>query len=179
MVDRNFAAIGDAAALDWLNNSDEGKEYAESLGLAVPLRPPPQEACAQGQTLPLINISNLNDGQVVHGAVEIRGQVQAPDFDRFELLYASADDAETFFPIGASLVQMPQYGTPLGNWDTRATQVPNGNYILRLAAKSLNSGFINFDLRVSVDNSISDIEPGEPAFGPTVEEIIIPTPTGG
>ena len=179
VIERNFAAIGDAAALDWLNNSDAGKEYAAGLDLALPLRPPPQEACAQGQQLPLVNISNLNAGQVAHGAVEIRGQVQAPDFDRFELLYASASAPETFFPISASLVQMPQYGSPLAVWDTRADQVPNGNVILRLAAKSLNGGAINFDLNISIDNSIAEPEPAEPAFGPTVEEIIIPTPTRG
>ncbi len=179
IVERNFAAIGDASALDWLNNSDDGKDYAASLALELPVRPPPQDACAQGQPLPLINISNLNAGQVLHGAIEIRGQVQAPDFDRFELLYASAGDPETFFPISASLVQMPQYGSPLALWDTRAAQVPDGNYILRLAAKSLEGGFINFDLNISIDNTIADPQPAEPVFGPTVEEIIIPTPTSG
>ena len=116
---------------------------------------------------------------MLHGAIEIRGQVQAPDFDRFELLYASVDQPDTFYPISASLVQMPQYATPLGVWDTVAGQVPNGNYILRLAVSSLNGGSINFDLNVKLDNSIAGAEPGEPAFGPTVEEIIIPTPTGG
>ena len=176
IVERNFAAIGDAAALDWLNNTDEGNEYAERLDLAIPVRPPPQQACAQGQPLPQINISSPNNGQVLHGAFEIRGQVQAPDFDRFELLYASVDQPESFYPISASLVQMPQYGTPLGTWDTVAGQVPNGDYILRLAASSLNGGAINFDLNITLDNSIASTEPGEPAFGPTVEEIIIPTP---
>ncbi len=179
IVERNFAAIGDAAALDWLNSTEEGKDFAERLGLGIPVRPPPQQACAQGQQLPLINISSPNEGQVLYGAVELRGQVQAPDFDRFELLYASAEQPETFYPISASLVQMPQYGTPLGTWDTVAGQVANGNYILRLAASSLNGGSINFDLNITLDNSLADAEPGEPAFGPTVEEIIIPTPTGG
>ena len=182
IIKRNFAAIGDAAALEWLNNSEDGREFAASLELELPVSPPSQDACAQGQQLPLINISNLNAGQVVHGAVEIRGQVQAPDFDRFELLYASVNDPETFYPISASLVQMPQYGTPLGLWDTRAAQVANGNYILRLAAKSLSGGFINFDVTLTVDNTIAGVEPaepGEPAFGPTVEEIIIPTPASG
>ena len=176
IVERNFAAVGDGAALDWLNNTAEGNDYAELLGLAIPVRPPPQQACAQGQQLPLVNISSPNQGQVVHGVVEIRGQAQAPDFDRFELLYARAEDPGTFFPINASLVQMPQYGTPLGTWDTVASQAPNGNYILRLAAASLSGGGINFDLKVTLDNSIVGGEAGEPAFGPTVEEIIIPTP---
>ena len=101
--------------------------------------------------------------------------MSAPDFDKFELLYASAADPETFYPISASLVQMPQYGSPLGIWDTVA--VPNGDYTLRLAADSLSGGFIHFDLKVSIDNTA--VEPGEPAFGPTVEEIIIPTPASG
>ncbi len=179
IVERNFAAIGDAGALDWLNNSEAGQDYAEGLGLALPVRPPPQQACAQGQPLPLINISSPNEGQVLHGAVEVRGQAQAPDFDRFELLYASLDQPETFYPISASLVQMPQYGTPLGVWDTVAGQVPDGDYILRLAASSLSGGSINFDLNVRLDNSIAGAEAGEPAFGPTVEEIIVPTPAGG
>ncbi len=179
IVERNFAAISDAAALDWLNNTDEGKDYAELLQLEIPVRPPPQQACAQGQPLPLINISSPNEGQVLHGAIEIRGQAQAPDFDRFELLYASVDQPTSFYPISASLVQMPQYGSPLGTWDTVAGQVPNGDYILRLAASSLNGGTINFDLNITLDNSIAGSGAGEPAFGPTVEEIIAPTPAGG
>ena len=176
IVERNFAAISDAAALDWLNNTEEGNAYAALLDLDVPVRPPPQQACAQGQQLPLVNISSPNAGQVLHGAIEIRGQAQAPDFDRFELLYASVGQPEVFYPISASLVQMPQYGTPLGVWDTIAGQVADGEYILRLAAASLHGGIINFDLNISLDNSIVGSEPGEPAFGPTVEEIIIPTP---
>ena len=176
-MEQNFAAIADPAALGWLNNTEEGREYAELMGLPTPVRPPPQAACAQGQTLPLINISSPNDGQVMRGAFEIRGQVQAPDFDKFELLYASADDPEAFYPISASLVQMPQYGTPLGSWDTVAAQAPNGNYILRLAASSLNGGFINVDRNITVDNDLSAPEPAEPVFGPTVD--LISTPTGG
>ena len=109
---------------------------------------------------------------MIRGSVELRGQVQAPDFDKFELLYASADEPENFYPISASLVQMPQYGTPLGSWDTLAAQISNGHYILRLAASSLSGGFINIDLNITVDNT--DIAPAEPAFGPTVDNILIP-----
>lgn len=177
VIEQNFASVSDVAALDWLNHAEEGRAYAESLGLRLPVQPAPDRGCAQGQQLPLINLSNPNDGAVIRGAVELRGQVSAPDFDKFELLYASSDAPETFFPISASLVQMPQYGSSLGIWDTVAAQAPNGDYILRLAADSLSGGYIHFDLNVSVDNSA--VEPGEPAFGPTVEEIIIPTPTSG
>jgi len=177
VIERNFASVSDVAALEWLNNTEEGRAHAESLGLRAPVRPPPTAGCAQGQQLPLINLSNPNQGAVIRGSVELRGQVSAPHFDKFELLYASAAEPETFYPISASLVQMPQYGSPLGIWDTLAAQAPNGDYILRLAADSLNGGYIHFDLNVSIDNSA--IEPGEPAFGPTVEEITVPTPASG
>ncbi len=177
VIEQNFAAVREAAALDWLNNSDAGRAYAESLDMRLPVRPAPTEACAQGQQLPLINLSSPNDGAVLRGPVELRGQVSAPDFDKFQLLYASAAEPETFYPISASLAQMPHYGTPLGIWDTAAAGLPNGDYILRLAADSLRGGFINFDLKVSVDNTA--LETGEPAFGPTVEDIIIPTPASG
>ena len=58
VLEQNFAAVSDAAALDWLNNIEEGQEYAERLGLRVPVTPPPQAGCAQGQQLPLINLSS-------------------------------------------------------------------------------------------------------------------------
>ena len=177
VIEQNFASVSEAAALDWLNNSAEGRAYADSLDLRRPVTPAPSAGCAQGRQLPLINLSSPNQGAVIRGSVELRGQVSAPDFDKFELLYASAAEPETFFPISASLVQMPQYGSPLGAWDTLAAQAPNGDYIIRLAADSLSGGFIHFDLNVSIDNTT--IEAGEPAFGPTVDEIIIPTPTSG
>ena len=176
VIEGSFIDVSEPAVLDWLNSSAEGAAYAERLGLRRPAAPPPQEACAQGQQLPLINLSSPNNGAVVRGAVELRGQVSAPDFDKFELLYASADAPEIFYPISASLVQMPQYGSPFGIWDTVAGRVPNGETILRLAATSLSGGFINFDLNIRVDNTA--VEPGEPAFGPTVDEII-PTSAGG
>ncbi len=176
VIERNFVEIGEAAALEWLNDTEAGQAYADELGLSRPILPPPQAACAQGQAAPLINISSPNAGAVIRGAVEIRGQVQAPEFDKFELLYARADAPEDFFPISASLVQMPQYGTPLGSWDTIATQAPNGDYILRLAASSLHGGHINFDLPLRVDNT-GYTPPAEPVFGPTVEDISTPTPS--
>ena len=179
VIERNFAAIDDATALDWLNNTEDGQAFAASLELELPVRPPPEEACAQGMQLPLVNISNINAGQVLHGTVEIRGQAQAPDFDRFELLYASVNDPETFYPISASLVQMPGYGTPLGSWDTRAQQVANGSYILRLDARSERGGHINFDVNIRIDNSIAEAATAVPVTGPTVDEIITPTPASG
>ncbi len=176
----NFAVIDEPEepeAIAWLNNTDAGRAYAASLAIPLPLRPPPQAACAQGMQLPLVNLSSPNPGAVVNGTVEVRGQVQAPDFDKFELLYATAAEPEAFYPIMASLVLMPEYGTPLGSWDTLAAQVPDGDVILRLVATSLSGGSIQADLPLTVDNASLEPAGDEPVFAPTIESILIPTPS--
>ncbi len=169
VIEQTFAAIDDLSAVDWLNTTPEGQAYAESMGFSLPVSPPPEGFCAQGQRLPVVTISSPSEGAVVRGAVEIRGQVQASDFSHYELLYASAAQADAFFPISAALIEVPQHGGLLGTWDTLAAQIPSGHYILRLLATSLTGGSIQHDLHILVDNPT----PG-PIFMPTV----VSTPSG-
>ncbi|MCY4071745.1 MAG: transglycosylase domain-containing protein [Chloroflexi bacterium] len=177
VVEKTFVAVDDPAALDWLAGTDEGQAFAKSIGIELPVMPVPQAECAQGQSLPLINISAPNSGAVVRDAVEIRGQVRAPDFDRFELGYAYRDDPDNFLPISAALVEMPNYGTVLGLWDTRSLGVPDGEYILRLAVYSSNGGNINYDINLRVENPRPTATPEQAVFQPTIVSIPLATPT--
>ena len=177
IVEKTFAAVDDPAALDWLTGTTEGQAFAESIGVELPVKPMPQAECAQGQSLPLINISAPNRGAVVRDTIEIRGQVQAPDFDRFELEYAYRDDPGKFLPISAALVEMPNYGTVLGVWDTRSLGVPDGEYILRLAVYSANGGNINFEINLRVENPAPTATPEQAIFQPTIVSIPLATPT--
>lgn len=179
VVERTFAAVDDQAALDWLIDSARGQAFAQSIGIELPMRPLPQAECAQGQPLPLINISAPNNGAVVRDLVEIRGQARAPDFDRYELAYARREQPHQFLPISAALVEMPNYGSVLGIWDTRAPGVADGDYILRLAAYSSDGGNINFDINLRVENPAQPVEPIEPreaVFQPTIVSLPLPTP---
>ena len=164
-IEQAFVATDDLSAIDWLNTAPEGQAYAESMGLSLPASPPPTGSCAQGQGLPVVSISAPNAGAVLRGLVEIRGQAQAPDFSHYELLFARADQPESFQPISASLVQIPQHGGLLGTWDT--APIPTGSYTLRLLVTSTEGGFIERSLNVLIDN------PLPPA--PIAE----PTPAGG
>ena len=175
VVERNFAAIDDSNALAWLNDIAEGRAFAESVGFELPVKTPPQAACSQGQPLPQVTISSPNEGAVVHGVVEIRGQVRAPDFERFELQYASRDDPATFYPISASLVEMPGYGMTLGFWDTVAANVPAGDVILRLIARSNSGGVIIVERSFRLDNAAWSDDGS--VFTPTIVNLPDPTET--
>ncbi len=176
IIEKTFVAVDDPAALDWLAGSAEGNAFAKSIGMELPVLPMPQAECAQGQPLPLINISAPNDGAVVRDAVEIRGQARGPDFGRFELVYASRDDPDNFLPISAALVEMPNYGTVLGVWDTRLLGVPNGDYILRLAAYSSGGGNINAEINLRLENPAPTATPEQAIFQPTIVSIPLGTP---
>ena len=165
-IEQAFVATDDLSAIDWLNTAPEGQAYAESMGLSLPASPPPTGACIQGQGLPVVSVSAPNAGAVLRGLVEIRGQAQAPDFSHYELLFARADQPESFQPISASLVQIPQHGGLLGTWDTAS--IPTGSYTLRLLVTSTEGGFIERSLNVLIDNPL-----------PLATPIAEPTPSGG
>ena len=96
VIDKTFIAIDDSAALAWLNDTAEGQAFVRGLNLASPVQLLPQASCAQGQSLPLVQISAPNDAAVVRDYVEIRGQVQGPDFDRYELEIRPGDRSRDF-----------------------------------------------------------------------------------
>jgi len=164
VVQETFADINDPSAVDWINTTQAGRGYAQQVGLPIPLVAPPASACSQGQALPTVIVSAPNANGTVMGQVAIRGQVQAPNFSRYELAYAAANQPDTFFPISTSQNQVTTNGSELGVWDT--VPLPNGNYIIRLTAVSTANGTIVLDVPVLVDNPL-----------PTATPVPLPTST--
>jgi membrane carboxypeptidase/penicillin-binding protein PbpC len=164
IVEETFADINDPSAVDWLNTSPEGQAYARQVGLPIPLQTVPLNECAQGQTLPSVSVSYPNANQVIQGQVSIRGLVQAPDFSRYELAYASVTQPDTFYSVVVSQNQVISNGSELGTWDT--TQVANGVYIMRLVAISTANGQIVVDIPVTVQNTLPTPTPAIPTVAP-------------
>ena len=158
VVQQTFASIADPFAVTWLNNTAEGRAFAQRIGLPANLQAPPTQECSQGQTLPSIRINNPTANQTLTGEEIITGQVTAPEFNRFELLYAPAGNPQNFTPLApASTQQFPNAGSSLFTWDTRT--VSNGTYILRLAAYATNGGFIFRDVTVNIANIVPTATP--------------------
>lgn len=179
VVTQTYADIDDPFALNWLVNTSEGRAYAQRIGLPANLQAPPTAACSQGQVLPTVRINNPTAGQTLTETVTITGQISAPDFRSYQLLYAPASTPNEFRAITQELTQQfPTAGSALGTWDTR--NVPNGSYILRLAAYSTSGGYIFRDVQVTIQNVPPTPTPTpSPTLAPVVTQppvVITPLP---
>lgn len=173
VVSRTVAAIDDEFAVNWLNATSQGRQYAQRIGLPLPLPAAPTQSCQQGQQLPSVRLINPTDGATLSEEAILTGQISAPDLNRYELEYASVSSPDSFRTITTSTQQVPNAGSEIGRWDTRG--VPNGEYIVRLAAYSNNGGNIIRTARVRVENILPTPTP-EPVI-PTQIPIVPPEPT--
>lgn len=165
---QTFSNLNDPSALDWLNNTQPGQQYAQRVGLQLPLQQAPSEACQQGMTLPSVRLNNPTDGQTLTGMVTLTGQVTGPDFNRFQLEYAPVG-SDQFTLIGNPVTQQfPDAGSQLLEWDTRT--VPNGSYQLRLGAFANEGGSIFRTVQVNIQNT-----PPTPTPAPTATATLPPT----
>jgi membrane peptidoglycan carboxypeptidase len=171
VVSRTFANISDPFALNWIQNTPQGRQWAQLVGLPANLQSAPTAACSMGQTIPTVVINSPTAGQALVGPVNITGQISAGDFARFDLEFASAASPNNFTRIASSSQQFPSPGSTLGTWDT--TTVPNGSYTLRLVAFSTTGGTITRSVNVTVNNIPPT--PTPPPFEPPVA-IFTPTP---
>lgn len=146
-----FARIDDPFAIQWLNATPAGAQYAQQIGLSLPLQLAPTEACGPNTPLPGIRIASPADGTVVQGLVEILGSISAADFSSYRLELTPVTDLNNAVVIyGPGTEQQPQPGSRIGVWDTR--QYPNGTYMLRLVVLSDSGGFLVRTLILTVDN---------------------------
>jgi membrane peptidoglycan carboxypeptidase len=183
-IEATFASIGDLSAVTWINTTSQGNAYAQRVGLVVPIAPPPTASCDANTPIPVGAISSPAGGVSIQGVVAILGQVNAPDFGRYQIEYAPAG-TENYQLIGSPLTAtQPNANSTLGQWDTRT--VTNGSYNLRLTvfANNAYNGFITYTTPVTVNNpaviptAIPTSTPNIPVM-PTVEFTPLPFDTLG
>lgn len=173
-ITATFANIDDPSAIVWINSTSQGNAYAQRVGLVVPIAPPPTAACDANTPIPVGVISSPAGGVTIQGVVSILGQVNAPDFGRYQLEFAPAG-TENYQIIGMPITTaQPNANSILGQWDTR--MVANGNYNLRLTvfANNAYNGFITFTTPVTVSNPAATATP--PPLPTSTPFMPMPTP---
>jgi membrane peptidoglycan carboxypeptidase len=140
-IQATFTTIDDQFAVQWINTTAPGRQWAQQLGLTVPLNVAPTAACDQSTPISAVSITQPQGGQTVEGQLPIRGQINANGFQRYQLEYAlEGSTAYTIMPGSQSTTPQPNPDSLLATWDTRA--VADGNYTLRLAVFGQNNGYL-------------------------------------
>lgn len=167
---RQFVNIPDPTALNWINNTQQGRSYAQRIGLPIPAVPAPTQGCDLNVVIPTANITSPQGSQTVQDDIVIYGQVSQEEFLRYEVQIAPAG-TENYQTIVTSTTPQPMANSPLATWDT--TSVTNGRYTIRLAvfSNNANNGYV---YRTVSDVIVNNPEP-TPTPIPTATMTPIPT----
>lgn len=135
------------------------------------------------QATPDINISYPEDGNVVEGIVEIRGNIPVEGFTSAKLSYAYAGENEDNWFLIAN-IERPIQDEVLGVWDT--TTITDGQYQIRLRVKDISGEKRDVIVTGIQVANYSRSEPGVDDKGTTAsvypsaivtEDLSIPSPT--
>ncbi|MGH2605002.1 MAG: hypothetical protein ACRDG5_00285 [Anaerolineales bacterium] len=110
----------------------------------------PAAAAAAFQVPGSAEITRPTSGQTISGLVTVEGTADHPEFVRYDLAFAYAEDPTPTWFIIAEAVEAPVHAGRLGIWDT--TGITEGEYDLRLRVwTSAAEPFVAYvrDLRVS------------------------------
>jgi penicillin-binding protein 1C len=173
---RVFLNISDPTGVAWINNTPQGNQWALQRGITPPVQAPPTAACDPNTPRPVLNIVSPAPNQTVSGLVQIQGQVQIPNFNRYQIEVAQGFNATQGFRLvdGPIQAQPSQPGSFLGRWDTSA--FPPGEYTMRLFAVDAEGRNASVSINVFLNNAVATPTTDPFAF-PTTDPNANPFPT--
>ncbi len=140
---QTFLKTSDQSAITWLNNDPTGQQWAQSRGLTVPIAAPPTAQCDATTARPVVKLASPQPNQTLNGLIQITGSVNSiPNFSYYQLELAQAANPNAIAQLAAPVRSQSAVGNDtayLGGWDT--SNVPDGQYILRLRAFELAESF--------------------------------------
>ncbi len=159
--------VTDPWAIGWIQNNSEGKDWAKSMGFNEPIHFAPARECQAGDPHPVIEFSNLTEGQAIASSpLDINAKIDvATDFKSYNLSYGVGDNpAEWKTLVEASQpVSLP---AKIYSWDLK--DVPQGVITLRITMTSIRDGYAERKLHLNLQVSTAT---------PTITPSVTPTPT--
>ena len=115
--DDDVEAREKANAQRWLEQTNAGRNWAQSRGIAIPLQLPPDQACDANTPRPRVEIGSPRANDEATGVIEIRGTVLGPNIESYRVEYGLGQN-----PGGWGLIQdnlpAPVDNGLLATWDT-------------------------------------------------------------
>ena len=167
------ANISDDTAINWLNNNQRGRSFAQQIGLDVPVQRAPTVVCGNGD-IPILQAeinSPVAGGTITENMVNVQGFINAgQSFSSYDVQVAPTG-SENFNIVAGPFRQLPT-GNQLGEWNAQNTQ--NGQYTIRLAVNNTAGGFAYRTVNVNLQKPQPTATP-TPTTQPTAPPISVPT----
>ncbi len=134
----------------WLGSA-AGQNFLSANGLSgLPASTTPGASCDVSTRQPTLELLNPPHNSVVQGSITVTGTVNAQNMERFELSLVTTRGA-LIQQLGSWEQQRPGQGESLVEWNTAA--VPDGQYLLRLIARSIGGGYAQREAFVVISNA--------------------------
>lgn len=184
--------VTDPWAVKWLKETDEGRNWAESMGFEDPIFFTPERSCKISDPRPKIVFSNINDNQkMTDEELDVYAVVNADNyFDHFRLEWAKGDDPDDDdYEVIKDNIRN-QYLQPelIETIDLR--ELPSGKITLRIYMTSSVGTYAEKKIRLELKlptptptlTNTPTLTPSptstpEPTFTPTVTDTPQPTAT--
>jgi 1A family penicillin-binding protein len=145
----------------------QGRRWLEQWAVQNNIEIAPKDYCTEGEQEPTVRITKPEAREAVAGSVEIRGTVDIPEFDHYEITYGVGDNPQGWGWISGPHEAIVRDGL-IGIWEAGG-QDP-GIYTVRVVA--YNKRGTQFESRVVIA-----LEAPTPSPTPTPEYTVTPTPT--
>jgi len=142
----------------WIKETDQGKNWARSLGFEKPIFFTPSKSCSQGDSRPLLSFASLDNGQTITSSpLVIYGKAGATaDFYQYRLEFGFGSDPVEWELLDKSKIPVNEHDD-LYEWDI--SEFPAGKVTLRLYLISTRETYA--EVRVTLDLQVPTPTPTE------------------
>ncbi|MBT3392253.1 MAG: hypothetical protein HN413_17785 [Chloroflexi bacterium] len=169
--------VSDPWGVKWINETDQGRDWARSMGFEEPFFFTPQTACSASDSRPELQLTSPRDGDVIkENPIVIYGMADATsDFASYRLEWGHGHDPVDWDTLrqGDSPVDQPD---DLYEWDV--SELGPGVVTLRLSLFSTRG--TSAETMISIDLQVPTPTPTPtdlPTFTPTSTQTFTPTAT--
>ena len=160
-------------ARSWLEETANGRAWAERHDIVLPLRLPPAETCPADGPRPEAALAQPRSGESVTGEVEIIGTARGPNYAGFAIDYGLSHDPQGWGVVQALTAQTVE-DSLLARWDTDG--IEGGPVTIRLTIFGPDNPYTEELDPVALEDRVQ-LTLLEPTPTPTPTATDTPTPT--
>ncbi len=168
--------VSDPWAIRWIRETDQGREWASSVGFNGQIFIAPDRDCTADDPHPNIYFAGLGEDQsIVTSPLDIYAVVDAPNnFRRFRLEWGLGDDPGEWKTLLEGVTNPVKQPDRIYSWNLN--DVPRGKITLRIYLESTDDRYAEKRIHLKIDAPTPTPTPTTTPT-PTPTETLTPTPT--